>query len=93
MIERIGGVIILNNGFIGNFFDFIINRAGFVSAIIILVFSLYLLKFKANQISKLQKTGVLIVMVGAICILGVFVYLIIGFGKPPSHIPIPIEKP
>ncbi len=83
----------MNSGVVGNFLDIIINRVGFTITIIALMLSLYLLKFKSKDMSKFQKVGLLIIVVGAICVLGVFVYLIINFGNPPKHIPIPIIKP
>ncbi len=82
----------MNSGGLSVFFEIIINKVGFVISIVILGISLYLLKFKIKDMNRVQITSAIIGLIMSISILSVFIYLIIGFGKVPENIPIPITK-
>lgn len=82
----------MGSGIVSNFFDVIINEVGFVTSIIAICISFYLLKFKMKDMSKIQRMFTLILFIVSLLILSMFIYLSIGFGRIPENIPEPIAK-
>jgi len=83
----------LNNGTF-SILEIIITRVGLIVDIVVCIVSFYLLKFKRKSMNISQKIIVSIVFLVSIAILGLFIYLIIGFGSMPDvEPPIPATKP
>jgi multisubunit Na+/H+ antiporter MnhB subunit len=74
------------------FIEHLVSYKIFVISILMVVGALYTLAFRKDKLSQNQILMVALILVCVIAVLGLFIYLSIGFNSMSDYIPVPMEK-